>query len=102
MLPETEHEAGRARQCRAAPGYLISNFLGRFDAPRWSMVNVEALERVDALYGPFSAIDPGNSMGVTIVMTERKPKGFEASASLKYNHHRYRQYAVNEIGRAHV
>ncbi|MGP1426521.1 MAG: hypothetical protein ACTTKK_10835 [Ottowia sp.] len=96
MLPETEHEAGRARQCRAAPGYLISNFLGRFDAPRWSMVNVEALERVDALYGPFSAIDPGNSMGVTIVMTERKPKGFEASASLKYNRHRYRQYAVDD------
>ena len=60
------------------------------------MVNVEALERVDALYGPFSAIYPGNSMGVTIVMTERKPKGFEASASLKYNHHRYRQYAVND------
>ena len=60
------------------------------------MVNVEALERVDALYGPFSAIDPGNSMGVTIVMTERKPKGFEASASLKYNRHRYRQYAVDD------
>ena len=60
------------------------------------MVNVEALERVDALYGPFSAIDPGNSMGVTIVMTERKPKGFEASASLKYNHHRYQQYAVDD------
>ena len=60
------------------------------------MVNVETLERVDALYGPFSAIDPGNSMGVTIVMTERKPKGFEASASLKYNRHRYRQYAVDD------
>ena len=25
-------------------GYLISNFLGRFDAPRWNMVNVESIE----------------------------------------------------------
>ena len=76
-------------------GYLISNFLGRFDAPRWNMVNVEAIERVDALYGPFSAIYPGNSMGTTIVITERKPKGFEASASLKYNRQHYRLYATN-------
>ena len=62
-------------------GYLISNFLGRFDAPRWNMVNVEAIDRIDALYGPFSAIYPGNSIGTTLIVSERKPKGLEASAS---------------------
>jgi iron complex outermembrane receptor protein len=58
-------------------GYLLSNFLGRFDAPRWNMVTPEALERVDVLYGPFSAVHAGNSIGTTIVMTERAPTKLE-------------------------
>lgn len=77
-------------------GYLISNFLGRFDAPRWNMINVEAIERVDALYGPFSAIYPGNSIGTTMVVTERKPKGFEASAGIKYNQQAFGEYGTSE------
>lgn len=77
-------------------GYLISNFLGRFDAPRWNMVSQEAIERIDALYGPFSAIYPGNSMGTTLVVTERKPKGLEASASVKLNHQPFSEYGTDE------
>src|SRR3990167_1627898 len=37
-------------------GCLISNFLGRFDAPRWNMLTPEAIARVDLLQGPFSAL----------------------------------------------
>ena len=77
-------------------GYLISNFLGRFDAPRWNMVNVEAIDRIDALYGPFSAIYPGNSIGTTLIVTERKPKGLEASASIKRNQQGFSEYATSE------
>ena len=77
-------------------GYLISNFLGRFDAPRWNMVNVEAIERIDALYGPFSAIYPGNSIGTTLIVSERKPKGLEASASIKLNQQGFSEYATRE------
>ncbi|WP_084690616.1 TonB-dependent receptor [Comamonas granuli] len=77
-------------------GYLISNFLGRFDAPRWNMINVEAIERVDALYGPFSAIYPGNSIGTTMVVTERKPKGLELSAGIKYNRQSFDEYGTDE------
>jgi iron complex outermembrane receptor protein len=77
-------------------GYLISNFLGRFDAPRWNMVNVEAIERIDALYGPFSAIYPGNSIGTTLIVTERKPRGLEASASIKLNQQGFNEYASSD------
>jgi iron complex outermembrane receptor protein len=63
-------------------GYLLSNFLGRFDAPRWNMVSSEALERVDVLYGPFSAIHAGNSIGTTVVMSERTPRHLEWGASV--------------------
>lgn len=77
-------------------GYLISNFLGRFDAPRWNMVNIESIERIDALYGPFSAIYPGNSIGTTLAISERKPTGLEASASVKYNHQSFNEYGTSE------
>ena len=77
-------------------GYLISNFLGRFDAPRWNMINDQSIERVDALYGPFSAIYPGNSIGTTVVISERKPRGFEASASIKFNSQPFSEYGTNE------
>src|ERR1700754_4843356 len=33
-------------------GYLLSNFLGRFDAPRWNMISPAEIDRVDVLYGP--------------------------------------------------
>lgn len=77
-------------------GYLISNFLGRFDAPRWNMVNLEAIERVDALFGPFSAIYPGNSIGTTLVISERKPRGFEAAASLRLSQQAFKEYGSDE------
>jgi len=73
-------------------GYLLSNFLGRFDAPRWNMVTPEALERVDVMYGPFSAIHAGNSIGTTVVMTERTPKNLEWSANLTGYGERFSQY----------
>ena len=78
-------------------GYLISTFMGRFDAPRWYMVNNEAIERVDMLYGPYSAIYPGNSIGTTVSITERRPQGLEASASIKYNRHAFSEYGSSGI-----
>ncbi len=65
-------------------GYLLSQFLGQFNAPRWGMVAPEELERIDVLYGPFSALYPGNSIGTTVVMTTRKPEKFEGSARVQY------------------
>jgi iron complex outermembrane recepter protein len=82
-------------------GYLISNFLGRFDGPRWNMVNTEAIERVDVLYGPFSAIYPGNSMGTTVVVTERKPKGFEGSVNLTFNSQPFEEYGFSDTYNSH-
>lgn len=73
-------------------GYLLSNFLGRFDAPRWNMLTPESIERVDMLYGPYSALYPGNSIGTTVVVHERVPQGFEASARLGGHRQRFSAY----------
>ncbi|HJU71041.1 MAG TPA: TonB-dependent receptor [Paucimonas sp.] len=66
-----------------ADGYLLSQFLGRFNAPRWNVVAPEEIARIDVLYGPFSALYPGNSIGTTVVMSTRKPKQFEGSARIQ-------------------
>jgi iron complex outermembrane receptor protein len=59
--------------------YLLSNFLGRFDAPRWNMISPEEIERVDVLYGPYSALYPGNSIGTTVQVRTRRPEERELS-----------------------
>jgi len=88
--------AGRSFASSQAPralvfmdGYLISNFLGRFDAPRWNMVSSEEMARVDQLYGPFSALYPGNSIGSTVVISTRKPQGFEGSVRVAGQQQRF-------------
>lgn len=73
-------------------GYLISNFLGRFDAPRWNMISPEAIERVDVLYGPYSALFPGNSIGTTVAVTQHVPRAFEISGRVSGYLQRFDQY----------
>ena len=77
-------------------GYLISNFLGRFDAPRWNMVTPESIARVDVLYGPFSALYPGNSIGTTVALTQRAPKGLEISGRVIGYTQQFEQYGHSD------
>ena len=66
-----------------ADGVLLSNLLGNSFgfAPRWGMVSPEEIESVNILYGPFSALYAGNSMGGVININTRMPTKFEAHAS---------------------
>lgn len=81
-----------ARGLAYVDGYLISNFLGRFDAPRWSIVAPEEVARVDVLYGPFSALYPGNSIGTTVAITTRMPKALEASGGVEVHRQTFDTY----------
>lgn len=77
-------------------GYLLSNFLGRFDAPRWNMVAPEEMARIDMLHGPFSAVYPGNSIGTTIAITTSKPAAFSGSARIATQVQAYDNYGLKE------
>jgi len=43
----------------------------------------EEIERIDVMYGPFSAMYPGNSMGAVVEITTRMPDKFEAGAKMQ-------------------
>ncbi|WP_266169792.1 TonB-dependent receptor [Dyella subtropica] len=75
-----------ARSLVYADGLLLSNLMtnGWDGAPRWGMVAPEEIGAVDVLYGPYSALYPGNSMGNTVLIHTRLPETFIASASAQF------------------
>lgn len=82
-------------------GFLLSNFLGRFDAPRWNMVAPEEIERVDVLYGPFSAIYPGNSIGTTVAIRTRRPEDTQFSVRTTGFAERFEEYGLEDTYDGH-
>jgi iron complex outermembrane receptor protein len=71
-----------ARSLVYADDLLLTALIGNdnnIGAPRWGLVAPEEIERVDFLYGPFSAQYPGNSMGGVLKITTRMPEKLEVS-----------------------
>ena len=86
-----------ARSAVYADGVLLSNFLGNGVGglsfpPRWGLVTPEEIERVDVMYGPYSAAYPGNSVGAVVDYTTRVPTRFEAHAQVGLTHQPFRLY----------
>ena len=81
-----------------ADNLLLSNFLNNSFStpPRWGMVSPEEIERVDVIYGPFSALFPGNSMGGVVVLTTRMPEKLEAHAKLDLFGQRFKLYGADQ------
>ena len=94
-----------ARSAVYADGILLSNYLGNGVGgisfpPRWEMVVPEEIERVDVMYGPFSAAYAGNSAGAVVDFVTRMPTRFEAHAKVDYQVEPYRLYATQETEHA--
>jgi iron complex outermembrane receptor protein len=71
-----------ARSLIYADGILLSTLINNNNgngSPQWFMVASEEIERIDIMYGPFSAMYPGNSYGAVTEITTRMPKQFEGS-----------------------
>lgn len=76
-----------ARGLIYADGIILSSLLGNNNgntgSPRWNMVSPSEIERVDVMYGPFSAAHSGNSIGGVIDITTRMPEKFEAGGDVR-------------------
>lgn len=80
-----------------ADGVLLSNYLGNGAtyAPRWGLVTPEEIDRVDVMYGPFSAAYPGNSVGAVVDYVTRMPEQFEAHVKTSYFLQPYHLYGTD-------
>ncbi len=81
-----------------ADGMMLSNFLGTGfgNSPRWFLLAPEEIEKVAVIYGPFSALYPGNSIGGTVLFTTSMPNRPEASVKVQYFSHTFKEYATND------
>ena len=72
-----------ARSLVYADDLLLTALIGNdnsIGAPRWGLVAPEEIERVDFLYGPFSAQYSGNALGGVMQITTRMPEKLEIKA----------------------
>ena len=87
-----------ARSMVYADGILLSNYLGNGAGytPRWGLVTPEEIERVDVLYGPFSAAYAGNAVGAVVDYVTRMPTRFTMHAKLGYASQKFDMYSSSE------
>jgi iron complex outermembrane recepter protein len=94
-----------ARSAVYADGILLSNYLGNGVGglsfpPRWGLVTPEEIDRVDVMYGPFSAAYPGNSVGAVVDYVTRMPKKLEAHVKVGYVSQPFDLYGTHSTYRA--
>ena len=94
-----------ARSAVYADGILLSNYLGNGVGglgfpPRWGLVTPEEIDRVDVMYGPFSAAYPGNSVGAVVDYVTRMPTRFEAHGKVGFVSQPFNLYDTHATYRA--
>jgi iron complex outermembrane receptor protein len=98
LATRTSGVGSSARSLIYVDGILLSALIGNnnsFASPRWGMVSPEEIQRVDVLYGPFSAAYPGNAIGAVVNITTRMPDKLEASATAATNLQTFDQYGTH-------
>lgn len=66
-------------------------------APRWALVSPEEIERIDVIYGPFSAAQSGHAMAGTVDITTRMPDKREVVAHVATFAQPYRHYGTDDL-----
>jgi len=92
-----------ARSLVYADGVLLSALVANnnsIGAPRWGLVAPEEIERIDVLYGPFSAAYAGNSLGAVVDISTRMPRQFEATVSQMEAWQDFNQYGTHDTYRS--
>ncbi len=98
ITTRTSGVGASARSLIYADGILLSTLIGNNNSaasPHWGLVAPEEVERVDVLYGPFSAAYPGNSIGAVIEITTQMPDRFGVNAKALGSYQDFNQYGTS-------
>ncbi len=88
-----------ARSLIFADGVPLSALIANnnnIGGPRWGLVSPEEIERIDMMYGPFSAAYGGNSMGAVMEITTRMPAKLEGSLTQSQSVQTFDLYATRK------
>lgn len=98
LATRTSGVGASARSLIYADGALLSALIGNNNtsaSPRWALVSPQEVERIDVLYGPFSAAYAGNSIGAVVNITTRLPDKLEGTLTSSVNLQKFDQYATS-------
>ncbi|MDY7579617.1 TonB-dependent receptor [Herbaspirillum sp. RTI4] len=98
MATRTTGINASARSLVYADGILLSALINNNNgngSPQWFMVAPEEIERVDIMYGPFSAMYAGNSYGAVTVIKTRMPTEFEGSVKASVATENFNLYSTS-------
>ena len=99
MTTRTSGVGSSARSLIYADGVLLSALIGNNNgaaSPRWGMVSPGEIEKIELLYGPFSAAYAGNSIGAVVNIVTRMPQAFEADGRVSVGTQGFSQYATKD------
>lgn len=87
-----------ARTLVLMDGIRISDFMaaGNSNGPKWQAVAPDEIERVDLIYGPFSAALSGNALGGAALITTHYPQKREMSVEAGYTYQHAKEYKTSE------
>lgn len=98
LATRTSGVGASVRSLIYADGTLLSALIGNNNtsaSPRWGLVAPQEVERIDVLYGPFSAAYPGNAIGAVVNITTRLPEHIEGEINVGTNLQRFSQYGTS-------
>lgn len=65
-------------------------------APRWTMVSASEIEKVEVVYGPFSAEYSGNAMGGVVLIETAIPQALEIHSDVTYFNQSFDAYGFDD------
>jgi iron complex outermembrane receptor protein len=95
ITTRTSGVGSSARSLVYADGVLISALIGNNNtnaSPRWGMISPEEVQRIDVLYGPFSAAFPGNSIGEVVEIATKMPDHLQGAITTEGAWQDFSQY----------
>ena len=98
ITTRTSGVGSSARSLVYADGVLLSALIGNNNtnaSPRWGMISPEEVQRIDDLYGPFSAAFPGNSIGEVVEITTKMPDHLQGGITAEGAWQDFSQYRTS-------
>lgn len=80
-----------------ADGMTMTDFTASGNNVSWSQLAPEEIEDVEVVYGPFSALYSGNTLGGAVVVTTKTPEKREMSLTAGYGFQEYEYYKFSEV-----
>jgi len=88
-----------ARSLIYSDGILLSTLIANNNgngSPQWFLVSPDEIERIDIIYGPYSAAYAGNSYGSVVDITTHMPTKLEGNFSIRGASQHFNEYATND------